>query len=66
MCTVIGRKEFNAVALEIQRARTWADLDAETVEALEKALVIAFSSLNPRFDADRFREACTPEGPDSE
>lgn len=60
----MSKKDYEKAAEIVQNvARTHADVDTETCDALcivTNAFVKLFVDDNPHFDEDRFRAACIP------
>lgn len=52
----MSKKHFEAMAWQVRRVRICGD--AEFADRLESEFIELAREFNPRFDAERFREAC--------
>lgn len=53
------RKHFEAIASDIRQTRECIhNKDYYIVDALAQALALSFMQVNPRFDRERFLQAC--------
>jgi len=60
---MLTKKDFVAIAGALRYAYATADKTPEaiaSVKATEDEVVKIFAASNPRFDEDRFRNACNP------
>ena len=51
------KKHFIAIAAALSEVRDMRDADPRTVDIVTEKLIIEFQKMNPRFNANQFRNA---------